>query len=65
MTIRSLNNAFDSHRVGASRPARPAQFADGLEARLGGGLNPEVLTDMSHDTAHAYCRKYMRRLILN
>ncbi|MBQ9687603.1 MAG: thymidine phosphorylase [Aeriscardovia sp.] len=57
MTIRSLNNAFDSHRVGASRPARPAQFADGLEARLGGGLNPEVLTDMSHDTAHALLSK--------
>lgn len=57
MSIRSLNNAFDSHRTGASRPARPAQFTEGVEAQLGGGLDPEVLTDMSHDTAHALLSK--------
>ncbi|MEE1324690.1 MAG: thymidine phosphorylase [Bifidobacteriaceae bacterium] len=51
MTIRSLSQAYLPHRTGSSRPARPAQISDCAQLRLSGGIDPQKISEMSHETA--------------
>ena len=52
MAIRSLSQAYLPHRTGSSRPARPAQMSDSAQSRLSGGIDPQKINEMSHETAN-------------
>lgn len=54
MSIRPLSRAYNSHRSGNSRPARPAQLSDSAVGNMGdGSLDPQKIVEMSHSTAEA------------
>lgn len=57
MSIRSVSGAYSAGRVGASRPARPAQLSDGRADLLEGGMDPQQISEMSHTTAQSLLQR--------
>jgi hypothetical protein len=53
MTVRSVQHAFEGHRYGSRRPARPAQLSEASLNVLSGGVDPQKVDEMSHQSALA------------
>lgn len=53
MTVRSLNHAYNGHRTGARRPARPAQLSGAELNVVSSGVDPQKVSEMSHTSAMA------------
>lgn len=53
MTVRSVQHAFEGHRYGARRPARPAQLSEESLNVLSSGVDPQQVDEMSHQSALA------------
>ena len=52
-SIQSSRSGFLASPSGSARPARPAQLDPAILDHLGGGLDPEVISEMSHASAAA------------
>lgn len=53
MAVRSVSHAFEGHRYGANRPSRPAQLSEASLNVLSGGVDPQKIDEMSHQSAMA------------
>lgn len=53
MPVRPVSQAFDAHRTGSTRPARPAQLDEASLNQMSSGLSPEQVSEMSHQSALA------------
>ena len=49
--MHAAGSGFAPARLGASRPARPAQLDPALVNQIAGGVDPEQLSDLAHSTA--------------
>ena len=52
-SLRAAGAAFSPARIGSGRPARPAQLDPAVADGLAGGLDPQVISEMSHLSAAA------------